>query len=206
MPLAGPISAHSGFSRGSLHRRASRSRLLLPTQGMNATSQAARPPPAPPAWTTSCWRPASRIALGPADGSSAGARGRARETGCKHPGPATRIGLGFEPATEAAKLTFPSAANRSATAALMSVPLVYTMKYSSGIAIDYHDCCACPEMLPRALVEDDPCVVTSDEPAPTGCVDCSAVRCGTCPTGPPSGTCDTRGEMSLLTCVPPPSV
>jgi hypothetical protein len=74
------------------------------------------------------------------------------------------------------------------------------------VAIDYHDCCACPEMLPRALVQDDPCIATSDEPAPTGCIDCSAISCGTCRANPPAVTCETRGEVSLLTCVPSPSV
>jgi hypothetical protein len=69
-----------------------------------------------------------------------------------------------------------------------------------AIAIDYNECCACAQVLPKAVVETDPCVVTSDEAVPPGCADCAAVNCRACPVDPPVGSCVPRGELALRTC------
>lgn len=67
------------------------------------------------------------------------------------------------------------------------------------IATDYNRCCSCPEVLPQALVDADPCVVVGAAPPPGACADCSAVACPPCNTQfTPS--CGYHGDPPLAHC------
>lgn len=68
------------------------------------------------------------------------------------------------------------------------------------VASDLNRCCSCPEVLPRLLVEADPCIVTGVETPPTGCADCSNVQCGSCSGELPIPACATEVELGLGTC------
>jgi len=71
------------------------------------------------------------------------------------------------------------------------------------IAVDTRDCCACGKVVPRRLVELDPCLST-DGSRPANCAPkaCDAVDCAACPpiSAPSCDRLDMPG--ALKTCLP----
>ena len=70
------------------------------------------------------------------------------------------------------------------------------------VATDFNFCCSCPEVLPRFVVETDPCVLTEGTPEPGTCADCSDVRCASCDTPLPTVLCDYNSDAQLMVCRP----
>ncbi len=68
------------------------------------------------------------------------------------------------------------------------------------VAVDHGRCCSCPEVMPRVVVAEDPCVVGHGQPAPSGCADCSAVDCGACTEELLVPACGHRGDPELGIC------
>ncbi len=68
------------------------------------------------------------------------------------------------------------------------------------VATDYNTCCSCPTVVPREVVERDPCVLTEGTPEPGTCADCSAVDCASCNTPTPRVSCEYDAGAGLSVC------
>ncbi|MBN2192535.1 MAG: hypothetical protein JW751_06935 [Polyangiaceae bacterium] len=69
------------------------------------------------------------------------------------------------------------------------------------VASDRDRCCECPAVLPRVVVETDPCIVVGDEAPRIPCADCSSIRCAGCTGVLPNPACGPQGEFGLATCM-----
>jgi hypothetical protein len=68
------------------------------------------------------------------------------------------------------------------------------------VATDYNYCCSCPEVIPRVVVEADPCVLTEGFPESGTCADCGTIDCVACDTPEPSVFCEYDSVTKLSTC------
>ena len=70
------------------------------------------------------------------------------------------------------------------------------------VALDNRRCCACPEVMPRSVVDADECL---ESPPPSGsgwsCANCTTVRCAACPDTPPEPRCVESAGGAAGVCI-----